>query len=92
MSAPPLLMRLRVRRAGKGPSLWLPLFLILPILFGIALALSPIILIVASVLWYRGRVGMLLRTGPAIVRCICTLRGLEVNVTGEREQVQIYFR
>ena len=92
MMWPPSILRLRFRNRDHRFGLWLPLFLVWPLILAIALVLAPIFLVSAVVLWPFGWGKPLLFAGPAIARCICSLRGLEINVKQRSEDVFISFR
>lgn len=93
MNWPPSVMRIRIQRQQhRGIGLWLPLFIILPIVFVLTLALAPLVLLAAAILWRRGLGRLLLIGGPMILNCLCALRGLEVNVENEKECVFISFK
>jgi amino acid transporter len=87
MNRPPCLMRVRIDKPDSKINLWLPLFVILPIIVIILLILAPFVLLAAIVLWPLGWGRLLLIAAPAIFACICALRGLEVKVTQSQESV-----
>ena len=89
MNWPPCIMRLRIRNQKRRVSLWLPMFLILIIIVAFAIALFPIVLVASAVLWRSGKGKPLLLAGPAILKVLFALRGLEVYVEQRSEQVFI---
>ena len=96
MNLPPMTMRLILPRQGKiGINLWLPLFIIVPIVAVIALALFlillPLMLIAVVILWRFGWVKLLILSFPAVIGCLSALRGLKVDVNQGRERVLISF-
>ena len=86
---PPSLLRVRLHNDERHFGLWLPLFLLWPPILLIALAMFPIILVLAAMTWRRGWGRPLLLTGPSIFRLFCGLRGLTVDVQNQNEQVYI---
>lgn len=92
MILPPSILRLRIRGEGHRFGLWLPLILVWPIFLALALALAPLVLVTAAVLWPMGWGRSLLLVGPAIVRIFCSLRGLEIDVQDESQIVYVHFR
>jgi hypothetical protein len=91
MNRPPLWMHLRFRNhaRGTGFGLWLPLFLLLPLLLVVLLILSPLILIALLVLWPSGWSEWALRVLAGAGRVFCSMRGLEVNVKNREQYVYI---
>jgi len=89
MKRPPCLMRIRINNRRRNINLWLPLFIILPIIFILLLILTPIILVAAAVLWYSGWGRPLLMAVPTALGCLCALRGLEVDFKHNGERVYI---
>ena len=89
---PPSVLRLRIHTSRRHFGLWLPLFLVWPLLLVLGLVLWPLLLIGAIVLWHRGWGKTLLLGGPALFRLFCALRGLKVEVKQPSEKVLISFR
>ncbi len=81
---PPILMRIRIRRIG----LWLPVFLVWPILLVLWLLLLPFVLVWA-VATGRLRRGWLMVLAPVVYRVICAMRGFQVDVRDDQNTVQI---
>jgi len=96
MNRPPYLMRIRIDKEGRKLNIWLPLFLILPvvaiIIAVIMLILAPVVLLAAAVLWPFGWGKPLLIAAPAVLDCLCALRGLEVDINHSQEKVFISIR
>jgi len=97
---PPMVLRVRIENRQRRFGLWLPLFLLGPLAMVLILLLAvlslPFIPVAAVVLWRRGfgrwvllGTFLLLRVGPLLFMLLCSLRGLTVDVRGEREQVYI---
>ena len=92
MMRPPLFLKLRFRGKRGRFSLWLPLFLIGPLLLVGALILLPLVLLAAIILFPFGWSLTVLMFGPLVLRVMCALRGLQVDVQDGKEQVYISFR
>jgi hypothetical protein len=89
MSWPPMLMHIKIKNKDTKFGLWLPLFLLFPIVLVIFLILSPFILIAIIVLWNSGWGKMaLFALSAAFVAC-WSLRGLKVDVRNPDECVSI---
>jgi hypothetical protein len=58
----------------------------------LALALSPLVVILAALLWPTGWGRPLLLAGPSIFKLFCSLRGLQIDVEGPSEHLIIAFR
>jgi hypothetical protein len=92
MNRPPCFMGVRIRKPDRKISLWLPLFIILPLIFIILLILAPFILLAAIILWPMGYGRPLLGVAPAILSCLCAMRGLEVEIAQSQERVHIFVK
>ena len=92
MIFPPSILQLSIWRDGHRLGLWLPLVLVWPVFFVLALLLAPLLLVTAAVLWPMGWGRPLLLTGPVIFRILCSLTGLEINVQYESQIVYVRFR
>ena len=102
MKHPPMLMRVQIRGEDRGFCLWLPLFLILPLTLVLLIILSPLILLTVFILWLSGRgkravlvTGIVfrllcsMRLIRAAVDLLCSMPGLRVDITGDKDQVRI---
>ena len=92
MILPPFLLRIRIRNENTRFSLWLPLFLIWPLILLATVILSPLVLICAVLLWPVGMGKSILSTGPLLFRLFCSIKGLEIVVEKSSEQVLISIR
>ena len=91
MTFPPSLLRLRVRTPEHAwPTLWLPLFLVWPLLLLLLVPLALVGLLVAIVLDPRQTARAFELVG-ALFAVVCGLRGLQVDVVGRGAQVLISF-
>ena len=92
MIMPPSLLRIRIHSSNTRFSLWLPLFLIWPLILLVMVILNPLVLIGAILLWPMGLAKPILLTGPLLFRLFCSIKGLEVAVENFSEQVLISIR
>ena len=82
-------MRVKIKNQDTNFGIWIPLFIIFPILLIIFIALSPLILLTALILLPFGMARMVLCL-PAIYTLFCAMKGLEVDVSkGNHETVLI---
>lgn len=86
---PPSIMRIRVREKGKhNISLWLPLFLLWPIIIVFTAILLPFLIIAAIVFWNKyGK--QILKSIPVFYSLICAMRGTLINVDSGAQKVYI---
>ena len=89
MKLPPALMKLHILNRSRRIRLWLPLFLVWLLLALIALLLIPFILagVVIALCSERGREW--LRGGSALYCCVCSLRGLKLDIEQKNEKIEI---
>ena len=90
MNRPPLTMRVRVEDPEHKFGLWLPLFLLIPLVLVVLIILSPVLLIVFLVLCFMGWGKLALHLPVAICRIFCAARGLRVDVDNPTEKVKIF--
>jgi hypothetical protein len=91
MTFPPTLLRMRVRTPEHAwPTLWLPLFLVWPLLFLLLVPLGLVVLLVAIVLDRRQTARAFELVG-ALFGVVCGLRGVHIDVVGRHAQVLISF-
>jgi len=95
MKWPPYLLKIAFRNHRRGFALWLPLFLIGPVvlvfLLAIVLILLPFALLAMLFSWRVGWWRPMLFSMPAILRLLCHLPGLKVDVEGKEGRVYIAF-
>jgi len=95
MNYPPMAMRMKIFQPGRRINLWLPLFIIVPVVLVIASALFLVLLpfvLVASFVF--GRFGLLRKFfffWP-VVGCLAAARGLEVDIKKRDGQVLVAFK
>ena len=88
MNWPPLLLHLRIPSKEGFTGLWLPWFLVYPVLLLLMLIALPFILIAALFLVPAVRARPLLMAGPYIWRLLFAMRGLKMDIqTGGREML-----
>jgi len=92
MMGPPLVLRIRLsEKGGRGIRMWIPLFLIYPVLFIFTVLLAPVVFFAAAILAIAGlgtQSRMLLML-PRLVELMCALRGLTIDVRDNEDQVYI---
>ena len=86
ISMPPYLIRIGIYNQHRRLGMWFPLFLLWPLVAALALILFPIVLLIAIVFWYQGWSWRVLMVGPAILACLCNLRGLSVEYQQYQER------
>ncbi len=89
MSWPPMLMHVKVKNEENDFGIWLPLFLLAPVLFAILIVLSPLIFIALLVTWPSGWGPWALNALWAALCSLWNLKGLEVDVQNYKEHVKV---
>ena len=93
---PPCLMKLRIRGQRHGFGLWLPIFLLWPIVLAFLLAafliMLPFAILALIFTWDMGWWRPIILGLPAVVRVCCALRGLTVDAGGRDGRVEVIFR
>ena len=91
MKCPPLWLRMSFHNNNKnrGFSLWLPLFLLLPLSLVVLLILSPLILIALLILWPSGWAKRALLMLRASYGLYFSMRGLRVDIQNSNECIHI---
>lgn len=87
----PLLLYLRIPTDEGSFGMWLPWFLIYPILLALMLLVLPFVLILALILLPMGKARPLIMVGPYLWRVLFNLRGLRVDVRSGSRQTQLNF-
>jgi len=89
---PPLFMKIHVVENGKTKiRLWIPIFIVWLVFLVLAIALAPLIIIAALILWPRSHGKNLLLIGPAFFSLLGSMRGLNILTQNPKDQVCIYF-
>ena len=93
MTWPPVALRVRVIENGRRKvRLWLPLFVLWPLLLLLA-GSGPLVAFVGSLLgWRTGRTRAALPAARQLFVIFCHLGGLEVDVQTSEAQVYVAFR
>lgn len=91
MNWPPLLLHLRLPSKEGFVGLWLPWFLVYPILLALMLIALPFILVAAIFLVPAGRGRPLLMAGPFIWRLLFAMRGLKMDIETRGRQMLFDF-
>jgi hypothetical protein len=88
MNWPPLLLHLRIPNGDGFIGLWLPWFLIYPVLLLLMLIALPFVLVLAVIMLPTGRARPLVMVGPYLWRLLFAMRGLKMDIkTGGREML-----
>jgi hypothetical protein len=87
----PFLLYLRIPTEDGSFGLWLPWFLIYPVLLALMLLVLPLVLILALFLLPTGKARPLIMAGPYLWRVLFNLRGLNMDVQTGRRQIQLNF-
>jgi hypothetical protein len=95
MKWPPYLLKLKFENSDRDFALWLPLFIIWPLVLVFALLvfliLLPFALLALIFTWRWGWLRSLLLGGVALFRLFGQLAGLEFDVGGKSGRVYIAF-
>jgi len=91
MNWPPMLLHLKFPTKAGCWGLWLPLFLIYPLLFVLSLVAAPFLLIAALVLYPAGQAKIFLLVLPYAWNIIFKTRGLVIDVRRYGQDVLINF-
>jgi hypothetical protein len=89
MNRPPLLMHVRIKNSKANFGLWLPLFMLFPLLLVILLALSPLILIILLIMWPSGWGRWAWQSLKMSFVSLWNLRGLNVDIQNRDGIVQV---
>ena len=89
MMIPPALVRLRLRGPSRAwPTLWLPLFLLWPLLLVLFLLVA-VCGVLALCIAAQVSVARAIELFVSAYRVLCATRGTHVDVVGERAQILI---
>jgi len=92
MNRPPMILQVAVGKRDGKFKLWLPLFLLFPLLLVLMVAATPFLLLAALLLWSFGLSRPFIFAIPVFLGILWALRGLEVDVTDKKEKVFISFK
>lgn len=91
MNSPPMLLHLKFPADRGSWGLWLPLFLVYPVILAFMLLLSPLVLLATLILWPFGKSRGVLLSGIYIWMLIFKLRGLSIDVEQQNRNTLINF-
>ncbi len=91
MNWPPMLLHVKIENKHHWFSIWIPLFLLYPVVLAIFLVLSPLILLGFLVLLLMGWERIILLAIQAPFITLWNLRGLTVDVQNRHEVVLVTF-
>ncbi|MDV2989548.1 MAG: hypothetical protein P3T54_05310 [Dehalogenimonas sp.] len=91
MNRPPLLLHLRIPTSDGSFGLWLPWFLIYPILLALMLIALPIVLVAVLILLPTGKARPLIMGGPYLWRILFSMRGLNVDINDGPKRMTFNF-
>ena len=89
---PPSMLGFSIRGVARGFTIWLPLFLVWPLFILAVLAIFPLVLLLALLLWPTGWSRTLLLLGPWVFRVIYAMRGLVIELNSGTDRVYIAVR
>lgn len=91
MMWPPSILRIRIAHRGRrGFGLWIPVFLLWPLMLLIVL-LAPAIIAAVPKLRHASGAKSAVLSGPHLLAAFCAARGLRVDVRDEQDSVFIAF-
>lgn len=91
MSRPALMLHLKFPTDGGCRGLWLPLFLVYPVLLVLSLIVLPFLLLAALCMWPLGSARTPLLVLPYIWNLVFKTRGLTVDVSQPGRDILIDF-
>ncbi len=89
MTVPPCIMKLYITDSRHNLRLWLPLFLLWLLAAMIALVLLPLLLIAAATALCSRRIRQVLAGVAVVYKCMCSLRGLKLDLKQKNEKIEI---
>ncbi|MBN2240124.1 MAG: hypothetical protein JW712_10150 [Dehalococcoidales bacterium] len=89
MNRPPMTMHVKIKNHDTKFGIWIPLFIIFPILAILFIALAPLALLAAIIVLPFGYARAVL-CAPLLFSVLCAMRGLEVDIkSGNNETVLV---
>jgi hypothetical protein len=82
MMLPPALLRVCVQSDESRRRLWIPVFLLWPLLAFMAALAMPVCALIAALYWRGGLGRPILFAVPCLLYLLCSLRGLRFDVAG----------
>jgi len=93
MKFPTFWLRIKIRQTeGRNFGLWLPLFLLWPIVLVLAIILFPIILLITIFQLLTGNNQPVILILPRLFSVACALRGMKVDIQSPDETVYVVFK
>ena len=89
MKRPPMLLYVRIRGERRGFGLWLPIFLLLPLVLAVFIILVPLILIAIPIFWPTGWRNRARHIFGAAFEILCSMRGIKVDAQSDHDCVYI---
>jgi hypothetical protein len=89
MKRPPMLMHVKIRGERRGFGLWLPIFLLLPMVLAVFIIVAPLILIAIPIFWPSGWRKRALHIFGAVFEVFNSVRGLKVDIQGDHHCIYI---
>lgn len=88
----PLLLKIKIpNKNGNFINLYLPLFIAWLILFPLLILLSPVVLLLAALTWYRSHGRTILFLYPMFVSLLWHLKGLKIDIQNKGNQIYLSF-
>ena len=89
----PLIIRIHIVEENKKKlKLILPMFILWILLLPLIIAMTPLVLLVALILWPSGYGKTILRVGPALISVISALSNLHIHVEGPDNKTLIWLK
>ena len=88
---PPLLLHLRVPTKNGFFGIWLPYFLVYPLLLAIMILISPLVFLIMLFTGFSDRARPLLLAGPYLFLLLWRMKGLEIDIDGYRQKFMFSF-
>jgi hypothetical protein len=83
---PPMVAWIKINWFG----IWLPLFLLWPIVLALVLLILPLVFIVMTLTGRISRFWIVIRTIVAAYTMLCVMRGLQIEVQKEKTTFELY--
>lgn len=91
MNWPPMLLHLRIPSGDSFIGLWLPWFLVYPLLLVLMLIALPIVIVLAVILLPTGKSRPLILAGPYVWLLLFNMRGLKVDIQQGNRKIMFNF-
>jgi hypothetical protein len=91
MNWPPMLLHLRIPREKGYCGLWLPWFLIYPVLLVLMIIVLPLVILLAIFMLPTGKARLLILSGPYLWQVLFNMRGLRVHLYEGKREIMFNF-